>query len=410
MKKNIIIKIVLLIYTLIIMLPPLIHGYIYPNRGDDAAFHLNYFDRLRSGAEGSVSNYIGQDIVGYPILWLNDVTGLSTEVLFLWFNYLVLWLVGIAAFVLIAKFIDWKVGLLSIPLVMFMSPSTLNLFHTGAIFDLVTVGVLLPSVIYCCLRLLPGRKWHWAIPIVILGGLVLFLHTMGIWRGGFEWGGLGEQSIPTMKEFIEVVIGVSMFAFAALSITIFLAKYKHFKMSRNDKVLLIGLSSIVLLMGVLVFTGIIGWSLRIALDLAIVFPLAIACVLGVAIRRVKNEVIWAALFAIVIAGSIPQLTNYYNYNSAVLPIDKEVIEYVNTLPGDYYSCSPEVSHWIYSRFLNKKYKDGELPYIARSQPMTPRSTPGSLGYWGDLNVITNYPLDDAKQFKEGWLEIYVVNP
>ncbi len=150
------------------------------------------------------------------------------------------------------------------------------------------------------------------------------------------------------------------------------------------------------------------WSTRIALDLAIILPLAIACILGVTIRKVKREVIWAALFAIVIAGSIPQLANYFSYNSAVLPIDKEVIEYVNALPGDYYSASPEVSHWIYSRFLNKQYKDGEFPYIARSQPMSPRSTPGSLGYWGDFNLITDYPLDDAKKFKEGWLEIYVV--
>ncbi len=43
---------------------------------------------------------------------------------------------------------------------------------------------------------------------------------------------------------------------------------------------------------------------------------------------------------------------------------------MNSLPGNYYSCSPEVAPWIYGRFLNKEHKDGARPYIARSQPMT----------------------------------------
>lgn len=412
MKRGYVILAVLILYSLAIFLPPLVYGYVYPNNSDDTAFHLAYFDRIKNG-EALNAQYSGQNIVGFPLVWASKAIGVSIDVLFLWFNFVVLWLVGISAFALVAKFIDWRAGLLAIPMVMFMTPSTLNLFDTGAIYDLMTIGVILPMLLFCGMQLWATKKWYWSIPLLVSLTLVVIVHSTVIMKTIAMGNSTGEKAIPTLAEFVGILLGYSIVLLLVVSLVVFVWNYKRLNMDGKAKLLLACLAFIIITLTILVFTGAIGWSLRIAIDLAIVLPLFVACLVGVILKVTKIPV-WAVALCVVVS-SVSLLSQYAEYNSAMKPADMEAIVYVNGLSGEYYSCSPEVAPWIYDRFLNKEYREGELPYIVRSKPMTSRTTLGHLGYWGESNSTSGYwwsgkvkpKLESVMEIKDGGIQILI---
>jgi len=121
-----------------------------------------------------------------------------------------------------------------------------------------------------------------------------------------------------------------------------------------------------------------------------------------------KKTIWIVAL-IVVCLSIPVINSYSHYNSAVKSVDLEAIEYINSLNGDYFSCSSEIQPYIYQAFLNKTYSDGSLPYIKRSKPMTSQTIPDSVDYWWGNRTIPEYSLDKAKIFKKDEITIWVVN-
>lgn len=383
LKEHWIVVAVLVAYSLIIFLPPLVHGYVYPNNGDDTAFHLRYFDTIASG-NGGVAQYLGQKLVGYPLLWLSGLIGATIDSVFLWFNFIALWLVGIIAWFVVSKFVDWKAGLLVIPMVAFMTPSTLNLYDTGAVYDLITVGIVLPLVVYCFIKLWITKKWLWLLPLLVAVGFLISIHTMVLWEGMMLRNPNAENIVPTLPEFVGVFLGYTVVLTLLLSI-FWLFQAKGLQIRREAKILVICLSAIVVVMCVLVFTGFMGWSARVALDVAIVLPMLVACLVGMALKDMKLAY-WLVVGVFVLIASFPVASAYVGYNSAVKSLDLEAIKYVNSLEGDYYSCSPEVAPWIYDRFIDKEYKEGALPHIVRSESMTPKTNPDSKYYWWFCNT------------------------
>jgi hypothetical protein len=48
---------ILIVYAILIVLPPIIYGYVYPNVGDDASVHLAVIDNLKNGDSVSGNRY-----------------------------------------------------------------------------------------------------------------------------------------------------------------------------------------------------------------------------------------------------------------------------------------------------------------------------------------------------------------
>lgn len=64
---------ILAILCLILVLPPVIHGYIYPNGGDDSGLHLNVIQQISvSHPIPKLIDYSGEWMVGYPMMLLNN--------------------------------------------------------------------------------------------------------------------------------------------------------------------------------------------------------------------------------------------------------------------------------------------------------------------------------------------------
>jgi hypothetical protein len=401
MKKNWIIAVALLVYTLIIFLPPILHGYIYPNNSDDSAYHLWFIDALRNGTAGNGA-YWGNYVIGYPLIWLNSLFGFSIDVMFLWLNYILLWSVGISIYLLVSKITNCKMGLMAIPVVMFCTPSTLGLFDAGTIFDLATVGVILPLMLLCII--LGLNKKIWFIPTAILFIALITIHSIGIIP--YIGDNLVEPS-PSLFQFIVVLFGRISTILILLPISYLVFKWKSVGLNKTQKIALLLMVIVIMALVIASFSNITAFPLRFSIDLAIVLAIASSCLLAITVKTVKENMVLALVLTIIVIGSSGVFSTYLNYNSAVKKIDMQVISYVNSLDGKYYSCSPEVAPWIYGRFINKEYKDGELPYIERNIPMTSKTSPNTRYYWGD-NVTRMSNSFTVYTFKEGDIVINVI--
>ena len=153
-RKNILVSVCILVYSLIILLPPIVHGYIYPNMGDDFATHTGYlkYDNLFN------LNYLGYAYVGYPLKLIESISGIEMVVLFFWFNYAVLILVGLVSYFVLTSLIDYKAGLLSLAIPFMCSMGLISQFDFGMIFDMINVGIILPLTIYFGIRWFQYRK------------------------------------------------------------------------------------------------------------------------------------------------------------------------------------------------------------------------------------------------------------
>lgn len=396
--KRVVVWVALVIFTLVIFLPPIVHGYVYPNNGDDAAFHLQRIEAIGNG-EPVYTAYWGDAIVGYPILWLNGITGASIDSLYMWFNFIVLWLVGVSVYVLLSSVISWQAGLLAIPLVVFWTPSTLNLFDFGGVFDLATVGVVLPLLLYCVLKVAKQGKLTMAVvPMAMLAVLLVGLHSMAIllaWSR--DW---SEPAVPVV-EFVSVLFGfVSMILLLVLAFIWFIMR-KSIRMDAQEKMLLGILAIVAIALAPFTFYHITSFSVRFGIDLAIVLAMLTACLLGVVLKTNEAKSWAIAMAVVVVVLGLPLVTAYAGYNSAIRPADKDAITYVNSLDYANYNCSPEIAPWIYDRFVEAGYSENANGLlITRDTPMTERSNPESGWYDGhgirpDVNCVLDRVFDDG---------------
>jgi hypothetical protein len=364
--------------------------------------------------------YIGQYVTGNIITWFNKITGWSIPIMFTWFNVLTLISVGLSSYVLASLFNGWRYGLLAIPVSMFISPTVLNLYDTGAIFDLGTVGCLVPLLFVATIKFLRSKvkgKIIWGVIASLCLMLCFIWHTMVIlsvqnnYTAELAQASTGYGSFEIafdISEYFLFIIGVwSILLIAVILVIIFLKRIK--KLSKESKVVISGYGCLVLLLSVITFSDITGYSIRVGIDLAITISIIGAVLIPFFLKRYKLHIsLISVIIVSIIISSMINLSTYMKYNSALTPVDKEVIEYINDLPGEYYSCSPEVAYWIYDNYLNKEYKEDELPYIKRNIPMTSKTTPNTRYYWWQGKSLPEYDLNNAKEFEKDGLQIYVV--
>jgi hypothetical protein len=404
MFKKLAIPIVLVIFTLIIFLPSIIHGYVYPNNSDDTALHLRLFEAIQQSGDGGTINYWGQNIVGYPLVWFSNLTHISVSLLFMWFNFIVLWLVGMMTFLLL-KTIDWKAGLIGMFLVTFCTTSTLNLFSTGAIYDLATVGIIAPFFLYCTVKFVDNKKWWWVVSALFVLVFSFAFHSMVI---RYIFGATVVENPPMVSEFFLNLLG-GMTIFGILAVFILIYKYRKIKLDSKNIALLIGFAVLIIALSICAFTSLTSYPYRFAIDLAIILSMFIAFLFGLILKNLKSKLILILVAVIVLAGSYSAANTYFHNNSAVKDADKQAIEYLNTLDGEYFSSSPTVAPWIYERYTYKTYKDGELPYISRNEPMTYKTTEGSPYFWSmpAYKISPEIKTDNCKIFIENELVIIV---
>jgi DNA-directed RNA polymerase subunit M/transcription elongation factor TFIIS len=454
----------LFLFSLIIILPPLIHGYVYPNIGDDTSVYL---DRIELMGKGEVSvQYTGYMLIGYPMLFMEKLLHWSIDTQFLWINYLVLIIAGLVLFFVFSKLVNKIAGVISLLTVIFCSQGVMYLFYYGQIFNIINLTIVLPILLLFCVNYITQGKWYNLILTILLSVLFSSFHTNGIYLPALAGIGLvfyliyctvkkveinkrivivsGTITVIAIVAFIVLVLlptatvlkeyvknplisslnnigkgmTVPLYSWAISILTPFMLGiivisalyYKNIKEKFNNKhkILFYILLILTVILVIVSFGKISLDPWRQAVDLVIIISMLLSVLMGILLYKHKSIVLIILVVLIISFGSVFHINSWFKYNSAMRDIDFQAIEYMK----DYktFSCSSKVAFWVYERYTDCKHKDndGEI-IIMRSEPMTPRSTEDNIWYqkhgWQPTD---EYEL--VKEFSDNQVEIdiYVV--
>lgn len=340
---------VLIIITISIIIPPIIHHYIYPTNGDDTASHLLYFMDMDnpdpSWPYSTYPLYYGQEITGRFL----NLLPIDIHTSFMWFHYAVLitgiWIIGLT----VGYSINMYGGIVA-SLLVFGRSYLMMQFQWGIIFDIIGIIVLLPLIIICFNNFWENNWWKLGF---VASCAVFFLNHVN-----------GKYLLGILPAFILFEIARYLLNKNKPAIYRWIDKYRY--------VNILGITTLALL-AAYVFQISIDPS-RIFLDASILMMIFVASIIAILIANMKKKVLVAVSLAVIVA-IYPQVYNWFGNNSAIKDVDREAIEYVNSLDDGDYELSSEITENIYKAYINKSMnKNGNANYIiTRSDIMTTTS-------------------------------------
>jgi hypothetical protein len=457
--KKLYVILAIIIFASIIFVPPITKDYDYPVLGQDAAWHLMVFDNIKIGqpiptcmdVTGEV-RYFSYYIVGYPLDLIHNITGITKNTLFLWFNFASLFVMGVSLLFIFSKLFNIYIGILALVIPIFTSFSTLLLYYSGAIFDVINIGIILPFICYFVVKaLFTGKKLHWIcsiilglvfvsfhstgvyLPFIIIAGVVAYVAYKKITKQkinkwflissaistlligalfivsnkqltdlGFSLNNDGYYGIPLLWKTLSYYMSVTLLAVIIISLVFLVSRRKQ--VTKNEWLMLLVFSLPPIMMLPEIVFGISPQPFRQGLDCAIMLSMVSIILIGIVIKLDKSHFIAVVTLILVVYGSFSNISNWVTgYNSALEKIDMEAIEYVNNLDiGNDYSASMNIDHVIYGRFINKQYTpvNGGI-LIMRNKAMT------SSGVMPEKDIEIPAGMSVIKVFVDGWTEIKV---
>lgn len=454
----------LILFSIIIILPPIIHGYIYPNVGDDSAAHLEIIEKIQSGNADWYRFSTSYKLVGYPVAWISNLTGINISSLFLWFNYISLIMVGIVLYLVFSRLISRIAGWIALILVLFSAQSALFQFYYGQIFNLINVGLIFPLLLYSSIMYLRNKRIVYLIIAILLSALFGSFHMSGIYLPVLavfatsiyliyclvKKKSINRQSIILGSSIIlmsviafialiytpwRVVIeslssGENIFSIIIYNITHSIAVpivpylkdlvsptvlilfvlcgvyYSTITVRTKSKDILFILYSLIIILAVASFGKLSLDPFRQALDLATVLAMFVAVSVSILLKT-KNKANYIIVGLAIAFAMFHSLPTWFDYNSAIRQSDKQTISYLNKSDSKTFSCSGELAYWVYERFTDKQWikENGDL-LIIRSKPMTPRSTKDNMWYENHGTTLNdNYTL--VEMFNDNKVNILV---
>ena len=438
-RKKIIALALMAVYALIVFVPPIYHSYVYPNGGDDTALHLTI---IKSG-DLLKQIYAGYIFVGYPLRCIHALTGISINSLFFWFNYLVLFMVGVTNYLVATKLAGYKAGLLALFVPTLLTQGIMYQFDFGQIFNIINMGIIFPTIIYFAVKWYAERKRYQLAALIGLDLLMSVFHSTGIYLAPLVLGLVGiylvyawvshkevwteigylgilaplnlvveyfmlnrftadvvEMGLESGKDLPLWFIGkiVSPFAIILMVLAFML---KHKKHGTKIKV-----ASVIIGAFALMLTFVIAFKVSFVPDRQlydVVTPIGLlAAILAGRLRRKEFSLI-AILVGITVVSGLP---NWFNFHNAVREPDKQAFAYLDTLKTGTFSVTSEVTPNIYWNYVKHGYVEATGDYlVARNYPQTACSDPDSQAYVPHGEKTDGYVM--LKAFSQDGIEVGV---
>lgn len=309
--------------SVLIIMPPIIYHYVYPSWGGDSAEHLIYFNNM----EKQPPLYYGQYVVGKIL----NALPIDMNVSFLWFNYMVfvalVWVVGVAT----AVTVNHLAGILASILVAFGFLQTVGLFVAGTIFDLVGVGILLPTLLLCLHN--SKKSIWWKVGAVVSLIAFALCHINGRYIIAlipivvvYE---LTRERVSKMLEGVVQEIWTNRFLIYMMGLVMALMLGYAIDIAKPNSIRLI---SDAMILVVIILGGVMG------------------------LFAVKKKMIWQyVLIALAFLVSIPSINVWFQNNNVVKNADKEAFAYLNSLQSSNVTVSAVVSEDVYELFVKQRF-------------------------------------------------------
>ncbi len=305
-------------FAVIVLLPPVLHGDKLLVINNDTANHLVVFESIKTGNPQFL--YLGQEITGNSLVWIEKVTGFGLSILFMWFNFLAVLLGGLAVAVLvIVTTKSWLGGALSSIFIIFGTGSTQHLFWSGTIFNLVEYLILLPLLLINFYFTIEKKRTKFALPALVgVGTLMFFFHP--------SFGeGIKYLLKPTIypESTINLVTAFLLF-FGIINLVLLVPcwlgiKSKEEKTEIRTKIvfgIVAGLSLSMLLLATFALTP---YSSRMIINAFLLLGIVLCIYIGEAMKS-KSKLIRSFIIGLITLGALPSLINWFTWTSFYNPI------------------------------------------------------------------------------------------
>lgn len=180
-KEHKIALIILLAINILLTIPILVKGYIYPIAATDILRHTTTISQMEFGKPMPEMLYIGQAIIGYPLNYISKLSGIDLIPLLIILNILAIIASGLTIYLILSKLVNKKTGILSILIVLLCSQGLITYFSFGTLFGIISMGILLPLTFYYFIKYAINPNKKYAISLCFLLILSSIFHTSGIY-------------------------------------------------------------------------------------------------------------------------------------------------------------------------------------------------------------------------------------
>lgn len=290
-----------------IFVPPIISHATVPNHGIDTYYHIQRITGISQGIPQQVV-YWGDYIIGYPLIVLSKI-GIPIAISYMWFSFFMLWLVGISIYMLISFLFKGKEVVMTLFMV-FSAPSIWNLYDTGALYDLMTVGIMLPLLIICIIKV-DKKQWRYIPHAIVLLLMAILLHSVGIiyaFPKVFNGSIVSEQIVPTLG--LMQLIDVPIIMFGSFLIGYLTSEWHSVKLERSH---IIAGGIMVILMAIFIplsMVQVTGFAIRFGIDTAIIISIFVMCLMGLFLSKVNDKRINYLTFSAILTSGIPVFITY----------------------------------------------------------------------------------------------------
>jgi hypothetical protein len=358
------------VFGLVLLVRAIFTGSIYPASTGDTANHLAVIDAMSKGDWGTWA-YLGEVIVGLPVLGVSKLFGLDTADVFLVAEYLLLFGIGCTLYFVVSSLVNKKAAILVVLLAVLCTPSIFRLFSSGTIFSIVNMYLILPFVLFFTVRWFTTKQKRFIAAAAVITALfgvfhpnsLMFLFAMGLFTFGYMIyrrvkGYDGKEAITTLlvgiglvgvlmlvswitqPEFVRLFdelgvsvsgtftsisepIGIRQFVFDFITfaplavlcaIGVGLIQYrKSIAMAEDTKLFLMMLASFLPFLIIGTFSNIAIDCWRHAIELSVILSILTACLAGILLTCRKSMVFTVIVLGITACGMIPTLSTFFEF-------------------------------------------------------------------------------------------------
>jgi len=401
-KRERVLLLLILLALVLMLFAPLYYDFDYPAKGPDTAGRVEELTRLTKDL-GFISH-----LWYYSPLLLLPFTELGASPLGIYtvFTYIVVIGSLLCIYLLVRRYYGKTPALLTFLGMLFVGFGFLYLFKAGTMYHLLTLYIMVPGLIYSIARYLKGSN-KWLIPSILLTTLVSLSHPIGYvytgialslflagywlyYRGKdnrpipliiatmltipiawFTWGvnvilptiehigGVGKLTPAIEDPLLPTLYFLAIPLVVALCGGYLVWRNKEVRRRLNQPVTYLLLAYLLAVIVPLIGTG----KERLMLDLSVFLTVAGAISIGTYLTTTTDKGLTRFLvkLGLVVVAIVVIPISTYNWTAdytALRPVDKEVIEFLNEQDGELeVLVSPQLDWVVYGIFTNDtRYK------------------------------------------------------
>lgn len=289
-----------LLLFIIVIMPMMINSKTYLSLNNDSVGHMVVFNAIKDGGNPHFL-YLGQKIAGYSLVWINKVTRIDLSVLFMWFNFLSLYLSGISVGWLVKVVTKNNIAsFLSACVIIFGILSTLRLFMSGTIFNIIDILIFVPIILAFVYKMVDEMNLWYLFIIIPLPVFTYFFHSSFGYNAPIATPltvnqpvvSSGFDNTTTLSPYLVLfsLLGAGTLALLMISLALLYKQKEKIILPAKVVLLLVGLIAIGMFVGG--YIGITEFSTRLLINSTLFIGIGLSIIMGLVYKQNKYGMIY----------------------------------------------------------------------------------------------------------------------